>query len=162
MPPPGFSSVSDVRTVWGSGLDGARLAACWMDTLIARIPHLAATAAAAAGVQNCTPEPLASPARHALAPTDPERYGWRFWALRPDGTLVTPFTGTEVTRGTFDAECPSCAHPPSPDCGCGVHYVLRARDCEPATSLLKPRTVRFCLPDIQRCNVFERVSGRPR
>jgi len=65
-------------------------------------------------------------AEHSLE--DPERYGWRFWALRPDGVLVTPFTGTEVDCGTFDAECPACAHPPSPDCVCGIHYMLRARD----------------------------------
>jgi hypothetical protein len=63
-----------------------------------------------------------------LPPTDPERYGWRFWALRPDGILVTPHTGTQVDRGTIDADCPSCVDPPSPECLCGVHYMQRARD----------------------------------
>jgi len=49
-------------------------------------------------------------------------------ALRPDGVLVTPFTGAEISEGTFDAECVACAHPPDPECGCGIHYFPRALD----------------------------------
>jgi hypothetical protein len=36
-------------------------------------------------------EPLPQvPAVTVEPAADPERYGWRFWALRPDGCLVSP------------------------------------------------------------------------
>jgi len=127
MNPNQFPSVSDVRVAWNSGPDGASLANRWMDALITTICYTA-TVSAASGARNHAPDTYKPAARPALASTDPERYGWRFWALRPDGILVSPFTGTAIDRGTFDAECRDCVRPPSPECGCGVHYVLRARD----------------------------------
>jgi hypothetical protein len=118
-----FPSHSDVRAVWGAGPDGAVLAGRWMDALIAGISHSTASFAAS----ERTPAGLFD-RRPALSPTDPERYGWRFWAMHPDGVLVTPHTGTAVDCGTFDAECRACVDPPSPDCVCGIHYIQRARD----------------------------------
>jgi hypothetical protein len=64
-----------------------------------------------------------------LSPTHYERYGWRFWALRPDGVLVAPFASTEVASGTFDAGCGcGCSSPAAADCTCGVHYALSAAE----------------------------------
>jgi hypothetical protein len=115
-------SHSDVRVALQAAPDGAALAGCWLDAMIAGTSH-------SAGSFGSRGMPAAVFARRPVLPaTDPERYGWRFWALRPDGVLVTPFTGTAVTAGTFDAECPSCVDPPSPECLCGVHYMRRARD----------------------------------
>jgi hypothetical protein len=124
-----FPSVSDVRAVWGAGPDGASLANRWMDALIAGISHSTASFAVSQAIQmdNVTPAALFE-RRPALSATDPERFGWRFWALRPDGVLVTPFAGTEVTSGTINAQCRACVDPPSPDCVCGIHYMQRARD----------------------------------
>jgi hypothetical protein len=48
--------------------------------------------------------------------------------MRPDGVLVTPFTGTEAHSGMIDADCVACERPPSPECLCGIHYMCRARD----------------------------------
>jgi hypothetical protein len=122
-----FPSVSDVRLAWNAGPAGASLAALWMDAVIASIPH----GTTFSGPTLKSPARAVAPAltaRAALLPTDPERYGWRFCALRPDGVLVAPFTSTEIDCGTFDAECRICGRPPAPDCGCGIHYLLRARD----------------------------------
>jgi len=33
----------------------------------------------------------------------PDRYGWRFWGLNPDGALVSPFLGAWVASATFEA-----------------------------------------------------------
>ena len=64
-----------------------------------------------------------------LPPTDPDRYGWRFWGLNPDGALVSPFLGTWVASATFEAQCTACGgEAPAPDCGCGVHYLPRTED----------------------------------
>ena len=41
---------------------------------------------------------------------------------------MTPFAGTAIGCGTFDADCAACELPPSPECACGIHYMLRARD----------------------------------
>ncbi len=117
-------SHSDVRVALEAGPDGARLAGRWIDAMIAGISHSAVASFAAA---QGTPAAVFERRPH-LPPTDPERYGWRFWAMRPDGILVTPFTGTAIDCGTFDAECSTCVDPPDPECVCGVHYMSRARD----------------------------------
>ncbi len=117
-------SHSDVRAAFQAGPNGADLAMRWMDAVIAGSSR---SAGSFAPFPNGTPEAVFA-RRPALPATDPERYGWRFWALRRDGVLVAPFTGREVYCGTFDAECSSCVHPPSPECSCGIHYMLRARD----------------------------------
>lgn len=119
-----FPSHSDVRMALLAGPDGGALAGRWIDAIISGITH---SAASFAPVQNRTPAAVFE-RRADLPVTDPERYGWRFWALRPDGVLVTPHTGTVVDRGTFASECRACVDPPSPDCVCGIHYLLRARD----------------------------------
>jgi hypothetical protein len=117
-----LSELNDVRIAWNAGRGGARLASSWMDAMIA-----GASRGTAAG-SKFNSDRVTAVERPALPPTDPGRYGWRFWALRPDGMLVTPFAGTEIHCGTFHAECSSCAEPPGPQCGCGIHYMLRARD----------------------------------
>lgn len=119
----------DLSAAFRSGPGGATLAARWLDSVIAGLPS------STYDLFRHTPKntggrrpAVRTPARHVPS-TAAERYGWRWWALRPDGVLVSPIRGAEVARrgSTFDADC-ACGSPASPDCSCGIHYVLRPID----------------------------------
>lgn len=122
-------SEEELHLAYRSGPAGAALAARWLDAVIAGLPSKPLRESPDAGVSQTYPSAVPSrPRARRLSATDPERYGWRWWVLRPTGALASPIVGAEVAAGnTFDAHC-DCGSPASPDCECGIHYALRAGD----------------------------------
>lgn len=118
----------DLSAAFRSGPDGARLASQFLDAVLAGLPS-STNDLFRQTPKNAGGRPVVRMPARVVPSTAAERYGWRWWALRPDGVLVSPIRGAEVARrgSTFDADC-ARGSPASPDCSCGVHYVLRAID----------------------------------
>ena len=92
-----------IRAAWRAGPGSVALANRFLDAMIAGVPS------------------------QPVPQTPSDRFGWRFWALRPDGALVSPYAGAQATSGTLEARCP-CGRPAAPGCTCGIHYVLDVGD----------------------------------
>lgn len=104
-------TAADLFAAYQSGPAGAALANRLLDAATATA---IATGTTTLG-QRANVRPEAPPAHH---------YGWRFWALSPDGALMSPNMGAQVSSSTFFAPCRKCGGAvPALECRCGVHYL---------------------------------------